>query len=114
MEGDGLALTTMEDDLLRGGFLHLEARGRLYLRDGVLARVEALALLVELDLAIFIRQDLSKVDALWGVCRLTCGGVGDMKTRPLNRRAGDGIFLINREFRGLMVLEYQLFFITGI
>ena len=114
MEGDGLALATMEDDFLCGGFLHLETRGRLHLRDGVLARVESFALLVELDLAIFIRQDLPKVDALWGICRLTCGGVGDMKTRPLNRSAGDGIFLINREFRGLVVLKDQFLFVTGI
>lgn len=62
LEGHGPALAAVEDDLLRGRLLHLEAGRRLHLRDGKLAGVEALALLMELDLTISVGEDLTEVE----------------------------------------------------
>ena len=109
-----LALAAMEDDCLLGGFLELESRGGRHLLDGELAGVQSLALLVELDLAIGIGEDLPKIVALRRVCRLAGGGVGHMETRPLHRSAGDRVHLVDGQLRGLVVFKDHLFLIPCI
>ena len=73
LEGDRLALAAVEDDGLCGRLFHLETGGRSHLRDGVLAGVEPLALLMELDFAVGIGED-----SLWTLRRrihIYCGCV---------------------------------------
>ena len=110
LEGDRLALAAMEDDLLGGGFLHLESRGGPHLGDGVLSGIEPLALLVEPDLALGIGQDLTKVDGAGGLRRLTIAGVSHMKKRPLDGSAGNTVFLVDGQLRGLPIFEGQRLF----
>ena len=114
LEGDSLRLAAMEDDLLCGGLLHLEPGCRLDLRNGVLARVQAFALLMELNLTILISEDLAIVDGLRSVRSFASGCVRNMKTRPLDGSAGNGVFLIDGQFRRFAVFEDQLLLITGI
>ena len=109
-----LALAAVEYDCLAGGFLHLEPRGRLNFLDGKLAGVQSLALLVELDLAVGIGDDLAIVDGGRCIRSFAIAGIGHVKTRPLNRSACDTVHLINGEFWGLVVLERHLFIIAGI
>ena len=109
-----LALAAMEDDCLLGGLPELESRGGRHLLDGELAGVQSLALLVELDLAIGIGEDLPKIVALRCVCRLAGGGVGHMETRPLHRSTGDGVHLVDGQLRGFVVFKDQLFLIPCI
>ena len=109
-----LALAAVEDDCLPGGLFHLEPRGRLDFLDGELTGIQPLALLMELDLAVGIGDDLAKIIGVRRIGSLAVGSVGHMKTRPLDRSAGDTVYLINGEFGGLVVLERHLFFIAGI
>ena len=98
----------MEDDLLGSGLLHLKSGGRLHLRDGVLAGIQAVAQLVETDLAALIGGDLPEVKGLRRAFGLADGCVGHMEPRPLHRSPCYAVYLINREFRGLMVLEIHI------
>ena len=109
-----LALAAVEDDCLRGGLLHLEPRGGRHLLDGELAGVQSLALLMELDLAVGVGDDLAEVIGLRRVGGLAVGGVGHMETRPLHRSAGDRVHLIDGQLRGLVVFKDHLFLIAGI
>ena len=58
LECDGFALAAVENDLLRGRFLHLKTGGRGNLGNGVLAGIQPLALLMELDFTVGVRQDI--------------------------------------------------------
>ena len=114
LEGEGLALAAANDDLLRGRLLHLETGGGLYLRHGVLARIELLALFVELDLSTGVREEVPEVHGGRGIGGFSVAGVGHMEFRPLDRSARNRIFLENSQLRGLVVAEHQRLFIAGI
>ena len=113
-KGDCLALAAMEDDLLGGGFFHLESRGGPHLGDGVLSGIEPLALLMKPDLALGIGQDLTEVDGAGGLRRLTIAGVSHMKKRPLDGSASNTVFLVDSQLRGLPIFEGQRLFFPRI
>ena len=104
----------MEDDLLNGGLLHLEARGRLHFFDSELARIQTLALLMESDLASGIGGDHPEVEGLRRVGGLACGGVGHMKISTFHGSTSHRIHLVDGQLRGFAVLEDQLFLISCI
>ena len=104
----------MENDLLRGRLLHLKTGGRGNLGNGVLAGIQPLALLMELDLTVGVRQDIPEVDGAGSVRRLAVGSIGDMEFCPLNGCARNRILFENRQFRGLVILEYHRLFIARI
>ena len=58
----GLALAAVEDDLLGGGFLHLETGSGFHFRHSVRAGIEPLALLMEPDLTLGVCEDISVID----------------------------------------------------
>ena len=87
LEGQGLALTAVEDDLLGGGFLHLEAGSRFHFRHSVLAGIEPLALLMEPDLTLGICEDISIINRGRGLGGFAAAGVGDVELGSLHRSA---------------------------
>ena len=109
-KGDRLALAAMEDDLLGGGFFHLESRGGPHLGDGVLSGIEPLALLVKPDLALGIGQDLTEVDGAGGLRRLAIAHISHMEKRPLDGSAGNTVYLVDSQLRGLPIFEGQCLF----
>ena len=104
----------MEDDLLDGGLLHLEARGRLHFFDGKLTGIQALPLLMETDLTVCIGGDHPEVEGFRRVGGLTGGDVGHMKTSTFHGSTSHGIHLVDGQLRGFTVLEDQLFLVPCI
>ena len=87
LEGQGLALAAVEDDLLGGGFLHLETGSWFHFRHGVLAGIEPLALLMEPDLALGVCEDISVINGGRGLGGFAAAGVGDVELGSLDGRA---------------------------
>ena len=85
LETDSLRFAAMENNRLCGRFLHLKAGSGCHLCDGKFTWIQALALLMELDLAIGIGEDLPEIVALRRVGRLAGGGISHVETRPFDR-----------------------------
>ena len=73
------------------GSLELETGGGRHLLDGELAWVQALALLMETNLAIGVSGNLTEIVRLRRISGLASGGVRHMKTRPLDGSVSDAV-----------------------
>ena len=113
-ECQSLTLASVDDDLLRGRFLHLKAGGGGHFGHGVLAGVHLLALLMHLDLTVGVGENIPVVNGAGSVRRLAVAGVGDVELGPLNRSARHTVLLKNRQLRGLVVLKGDGFLIAGV
>ena len=114
LECQGFALAAVDNNALGGGFLHLEAGGGGHLSHGVLAGVHLLALLMHLDLAVGVGENIPVVNGAGSVRRLSVAGVGDAELGPLNGSARHTVLLKNGQLRGLMVLECDGFLVAGV
>ena len=114
LEGQGLVLTAVEDDLLGGGFLHLETGSGFHFRHGVRAGIEPLALLMEPDLALGICEDRSVVDGAGGFGGFAAAGVGDVELGSLHRRASHAILLVDGELGHFPIFESDIHLVTGV
>ena len=114
LEGQGLALAAVEDDLLGGGFLHLETGSGFHLRHGVLAGIEPLALLMEPDLALGICEDISVIDGGRGLGGFAAAGVSDVELGSLHRSASHAVLLVDGELGHFPILESDIHLVTGV
>ena len=114
LEGQGLALTAVEDDLLGGGFLHLETGSGFHLRHGVLAGIEPLALLMEPDLTLGICEDISVIDGAGGLGGFAAAGVSDVELGSLDGSASHAILLVDGELGHFPILESDIHLVTGV
>ena len=114
LEGQGLALAAVEDDLLGGGFLHLEAGSGFHLRHGVRAGIEPLALLMEPDLALGICEDISVIDGGRGLGGFAAAGVGDVELGSLDRRASHAVLLVDGELGHFPIPKSDIHLVTGV
>ena len=114
LEGQGLALTAVEDDFLGGGLLHLEAGSRFHFRHGVLAGIEPLALLMEPDLALGICEDISVVDGAGSLGGCAAAGVGDVELGSRHRRARHAVLLVDGELGHFPIFEGDIHLVTGV
>ena len=114
LEGQGLALTAVEDDFLGGGFLHLEAGSGFHFRHGVFAGIEPLALLMEPDLALGVCEDRSVVDGAGGLGGFAAAGVGDVELGSLHRSASHAVLLVDGELWHFPIFESDIHLVTGV
>ncbi len=114
LEGEGLALAAVDDDLLRSGFFHLKTGSGGHLGHGVFAGIELLPLLMHLDFASRISKEIPVVNGAGSIRRLAVGSVGDVKFRTLDGSSSDRILLKDSQLRGLVVLEGDRLFVAGI
>ena len=114
LEGQGLALTAVEDDLLGGGFQHLETGSGFHLRHGVLAGIEPLALLMEPDLALAICEDISVIDGGRGLGGFAAAGVSDAELGSLHRSASHAVLLVDGELGHFPIFESDIHLVTGV
>ena len=114
LEGQGLALTAVEDDLLSGGFLHLETGSGFYLGHGVLAGIEPLALLMEPDLALGVCEDISVIDGGRGLGGFAAAGVSDVELGSLHRSASHAVLLVDGELWHFPIFESDIYLVTGV
>ena len=114
LEGQGLALTAVEDDFLGGGFLHLEAGSGFHFRHGVFAGIEPLALLMEPDLALGVCEDRSVVDGAGGLGGFAAAGVGDVEFGSLDRRASHAVLLVDGELGHFPIPKSDIHLVTGV
>ena len=114
LEGQGLALIAVEDDLLGGGFLHLETGSGFHFRHGVLAGIEPLALLMEPDLALGICEDISVIDGGRGLDGFAAAGVGDVEFGSLDRRASHAVLLVDGELGHFPIPKSDIHLVTGV
>ena len=114
LEGQGLALTAVEDDFLGGGLLHLEAGSGFHFRHGVLAGIEPLALLMEPDLALGICEDISVIDGAGGLGGFAAAGVGDVELGSLHRRASHAVLLVDGELWHFPIPKSDIHLVTGV
>ena len=114
LEGQGLALTAVEDDLLGGGFLHLEAGSGFHLRHGVFAGIEPLALLMEPDLTLGICEDRSVIDGAGGLGGFAAAGVSDVELGSLDGRASHAVLLVDGELGHVPIFESDMHLATGV
>ena len=114
LEGQGLALIAVEDDLLGGGFLHLETGSGFHFRHGVRAGIEPLALLMEPDLALGICEDISVIDGAGGFGGFAAAGVSDVELGSLHRSARYAVLLVDGELGHFPILESDIHLVTGV
>ena len=114
LEGQGLALTAVEDDLLGGGFLHLETGSGFHLGHGVRAGIEPLALLMEPDLTLGVCEDRSVIDGAGGLGGFAAAGVSDVELGSLHRRASHAVLLVDGELGHFPILESDIHLVTGV
>ena len=114
LEGQGLALAAVEDDLLGGGLLHLETGSGFHLGHGVFAGIEPLALLMEPDLALGVCEDISVIDGAGGLGGFAAAGVGDVELGSLHRSARHAILLVDGELGHFPILESDIHLVTGV
>ena len=114
LEGQGLALTAVEDNLLGGGFLHLEAGSGFHLRHGVRAGIEPLALLMEPDLTFGICEDISVIDGAGGLGGFAAAGVGDVELGSLDGRASHAVLLVDGELGHFPIPKSDIHLVTGV
>ena len=114
LEGQGLALTAVEDDLLGGGFLHLETGSWFHLRHSVLTGIEPLALLMEPDLTLDICEDISVIDGGRGLGGFAAAGVGDVELGSLDRRASHAVLLVDGELGHFPIPKSDIHLVTGV
>ena len=114
LERDSFALAAVDDDLLRGRLLHLEAGSGGHLCDRVLTGVHLFPLLMELDLPIGVREDIAEVDGAGGVGGFPIAGIGHMELGPLNGSARHAVLLEDGQLRGLVVFEHDGFLVARV
>ena len=114
LERQGLALAAMQDDLLRGGLFHLEARSGFYLSHGVLAGIQALTRLMKFDLATGICEEIAIVDGCGCFGRFTVAGIGDVEFGTLHISTCDAVLLVDGQQRHFAILERDALIITGV
>ena len=114
LEGQGLALTAVEDDLLGGGFLHLETGSGFHLGHGVFAGIEPLALLMEPDLTLGVCEDISVIDGGRGLGGFAAAGVGDVELGSLDRRASHAVLLVDGELGHFPIPKSDIHLVTGV
>ena len=104
----------MEDDLLGGGFLHLETGSGFHFGHGVLAGIEPLALLMEPDLALGVCEDRSVVDGGRGFGGFAAAGVSDVELGSLDGRASHAVLLVDGELGHFPIFESDMHLATGV
>ena len=114
LEGQGLALAAVEDDLLGGGFLHLETGSGFHFRHGVLTGIEPLALLMEPDLTLGVCEDISVINRGRGLGGFAAAGVGDVELGSLDGRASHAVLLVDGELWHFPILESDIHLVTGV
>ncbi|CAN4002422.1 Stage 0 sporulation A-like protein, partial [Dysosmobacter welbionis] len=114
LEGQGLALAAVEDDLLGGGFLHLETGSGFHFRHGVRAGIEPLALLMEPDLTLGICEDTSVIDGGRSLGGFAAAGVGDVELGSLHRSASHAVLLVDGELGHFPIFESDIHLVTGV
>ena len=114
LEGQGLALAAVEDDLLGGGLLHLEAGSWFHFRHSVRAGIEPLALLMEPDLALGICEDRSVIDGGRGLGGFAAAGVGDVELGSLHRSARHAVLLVDGELGHFPIPKSDIHLVTGV
>ena len=114
LEGQGLALTAVEDDLLGGGFLHLETGSGFHFGHSVRAGIEPLALLMEPDLTLGVCEDISVINRGRGLGGFAAAGVGDVELGSLDGRASHAVLLVDGELWHFPILESDIHLVTGV
>ena len=114
LEGQGLALTAVEDDLLGGGFLHLETGSGFHFRHGVRAGIEPLALLMEPDLALGVCEDISIINRGRGLGGFAAAGVSDVELGSLHRSASHAVLLVDGELGHFPIFKSDIHLVTGV
>ena len=114
LEGQGLALTAVEDDLLGGGFLHLETGSGFHLGHGVLAGIEPLALLMEPDLTLGVCEDISVIDGGRSLGGFAAAGVSDVEFGSLDGRASHAVLLVDGEMGHFPIPKSDIHLVTGV
>ena len=104
----------MEDDLLGGGFLHLETGSGFHFRHSVRAGIEPLALLMEPDLTLGICEDISVIDGGRGLGGFAAAGVSDVELGSLHRSARHAVLLVDGELWHFPIFESDIHLVTGV
>ena len=104
----------MEDDLLGGGFLHLETGSGFHFRHSVRAGIEPLALLMEPDLALGVCEDISVIDGGRGLGGFAAAGVGDVELGSLHRSARHAVLLVDGELGHFPIPKSDIHLVTGV
>ena len=69
---------------------------------------------MQLDFPVGVGENLTEVKGIRSVGRLAGAGISHMKPRPLHGCASHAVLLVDGQFRGLMVLEHQFLFLSGV
>ena len=114
LEGQGLALAAVEDDLLGGGFLHLETGSGFHFGHGVRAGIEPLALLMEPDLTLGVCEDISVIDGAGGFGGCAAAGVSDVEFGSLHRSTRYAVLLVDGELGHFPIPKSDIHLVTGV
>ena len=114
LEGQGLALAAVEDDLLGGGFLHLETGSGFHFGHGVRAGIEPLALLMEPDLTPGVCEDISIINRGRSLGGFAAAGVSDVELGSLHRRARYAVLLVDGELGHFPIPKSDIHLVTGV